>query len=60
MKLEDFKTKEHYKQYLLEKAILLGTIEGKWWDDENILFIEYLEEVEEQVEKELENYDNIQ
>ena len=58
MKLEDFKTKEHYKQYLLEKAILLGTIESKWWDDENIPFIEYLEEIQEQVEKELEDHDN--
>lgn len=58
MKLEDFKTKEHYKQYLLEKAILLGTIESKWWDDENISFIEYLEEIQEQVEKELEDHDN--
>jgi hypothetical protein len=58
MNLEDFKTKEHYKQYLLEKAILLGTIESKWWDDENIPFIEHLEEIQEQVEKELEEYDN--
>ena len=57
MKLEDFKTKEHHKQYLLEKAILLGTIESKWWDDENIPFIEYLEEIQEQVEKELEEYE---
>ena len=57
MKIEDFKTKEHYKQYLLEKAILLGTIESKWWDDENIPFIEYLEEIQEQVEKELEEYE---
>jgi hypothetical protein len=58
MKPEDFKTKEHYKQYLLEKAILLGTIESKWWDNENIPFIEYLEEIQEQVEKELEEYDS--
>lgn len=57
MKLEDFKTKEHYKQYLLEKAILLGTIESKWWDDENIQFIGYLEEIQEQVEKDLEEYE---
>lgn len=57
MKLKDFKTKEHYKQYLLEKAILLGTIESKWWDDENIPFIEYLGEIQEQIEKELEEYE---
>lgn len=58
MKLEDFKTKEYYKQYLLEKAILLETIEGKWWDNENIQFIEYLEEIQEQIEKELKDYEN--
>lgn len=57
MNLEDFKTKEHYKRYLLEKSILLATVESKWWDDNNISFISYLEETQEQVEKELEEYD---
>ena len=60
MKLEDFKTKEHYKQYLLEKSLLLECIECSYWEDTGKSFLDYKESLQEQVEKELENYDNIQ
>ena len=60
MKLEDFKTKEHYKQYLLEKSLLLECIECSYWEDTGKSFLDYKESLQEQVGKELEEYDNIQ